>query len=70
MSNINGLRALQESFKTLNSRDGKYSIVLQFPDGDEAFAGFQHLAEYLRDKQACPGHGRAECVTCCWPAKD
>lgn len=27
------------------------------------------LDGFIYARSGCPGHGRAECVMCCWPAK-
>lgn len=49
--------------------DGSNStIILKFKDPHKAQAAMIALDEILNEVKTCPGHGRAECVTCCWPS--
>lgn len=46
--------------------NGEYS----YPSRREMFEVWQAALSAALDATTCPGHGRSECVSCCWPKGD
>jgi hypothetical protein len=78
MNNINGLQQIKDYHVDAAKRLLSYAqdCDKRKSDGDHyrkraAFhAGLIDILDgFILARTGCPGHGRAECVTCCWPAK-
>lgn len=77
MSDINELQAIREYHVDAQSRLNAYADDADMNKRDSKY--YRSRAEFhgqfvsSLDRMIggrCPGHGRAECAMCCWPAKE